>query len=91
MRKDELQELYQNMKAVEIFAEAEQEEGLVGNMSKPKLVQVLLVMTKFSEKFLKMQDEETLKLLVQTFMNLDKTRMKKDLGITNLMKPQSNE
>lgn len=90
MRKDDLQELYQKIKAKEIIEEAE-EEGLVTNMSKPKLIQVLMVMTKFTDKFLKLQDEETLKMLVTTFMSMDKTKMKKDLGITNLMKPQANE
>jgi hypothetical protein len=91
MCKDELHEVYLKMQAKQIIDEAEEEGGLVNNMPKAKLIQMLLVMTKFSEKFLKLQDEDNLKMLAQTFLNLDKQKMKKDLGISNLMKPQAND
>jgi hypothetical protein len=76
-----LRALYESKKGVLALDEAEAQ--LTGNpdkLTKFQLIDKLLIMTKFSEKFLKKMDEESLRMIFKTFMTMGKAKILKDLS-----------
>jgi len=73
-----LRALYESKKKVMV-----EDATLTGNadkLTKFQLIDKLLLMTKFSEKFLKKMDEEGLRTIFKTFMSIGRQKVVKDLS-----------